>query len=137
MYSFSQIKHIAKWACINVWKNIFKKKTKPQIVSLLKFYSNSFVMSAMKTSFCLKTICVFVFGFTPHSRIVHTHGDITITGGGFQIITFIRHSWPLSSEVSWACQPTIIVKVSLPFLRLRSVAVGIRTPNLPPARRTL
>ena len=28
----------------------------------------------------------------------HSYGAVTITGEGFQILTYIRHSWPLSSE---------------------------------------
>ena len=31
----------------------------------------------------------------------------------------------------------LVVELSLPFLRLKSVAAGIRTPNLPRASRTL
>ena len=38
-------------------------KINPQIISLLIFNNNSFVLSAMQTSFCHKTICYFVFGF--------------------------------------------------------------------------
>ena len=38
-------------------------KINPQIISLLKFNNNSFVLSAMQTSFCHKTICYFVLGF--------------------------------------------------------------------------
>ena len=44
-------------------------KIKPQIISLLKFYSNSFVKSAMKTSFCHKTICLF---WVPLENCTHT-----------------------------------------------------------------
>ena len=73
-------------------------KINPQIISLLKFNNNSFVLSAMQTSFCHKTICYFVLGFfLSHGD---THGNITITGEGLQNVTYTRHSWPLSSEVS-------------------------------------
>ena len=103
-----------------------------------------------------------LFGvFSYHSRIFHSYGDVTIAGEGLQIWTYARHSWPLSSEGSLACHTCcgtghlIIMVISkdpwhshlLPsvwqwschymFLRLRSVAAGIRTPNLPLARRTL
>ena len=49
-------------------------------------------------------ICLFLFvwDFSPHSRIVHSYGDVTIAGEGLQILTFARHSWPLSSEGSLA-----------------------------------
>ena len=30
----------------------------------------------------------------------YSYGDVTITGEGLQILTFARHSWPLSSEGS-------------------------------------
>ena len=59
---------------------------------------------------------LFVRGFTSHSRIFHSHGDVTITSEGLQILTYARHSGPLSREGSLAChtyfdtgQPFIIV----------------------------
>ena len=78
-----------------------------------------------------------------NSRIFHSYGDVTITGEG--------HSWPLSSEgsIAWHtycdtrrssprtrdtltfCQAFGSGAVTTWFLRLRSVAIGIRTPNLP------
>ena len=30
-------------------------------------------------------ICLFVWGFSPHSRIFHSFGDVTITGEGLHI----------------------------------------------------
>ena len=49
-------------------------------------------------------ICFFVFGaFWSHSRICHSYGDVTIAGEGLQILTYARHSWPVSSEGSLAC----------------------------------
>ena len=39
-----------------------------------------------------------------HSRILHSYGDVTINGEGPKILTYIRHSWSLSSEFSLACQ---------------------------------
>ena len=35
--------------------------------------------------------------------IFHSYGDVTITDEGLQILTYTRHSWPMSSEGSWAC----------------------------------
>ena len=32
------------------------------------------------------------------TREFFTHGNVTITGEGLQILTYARHSWPLSSE---------------------------------------
>ena len=48
-------------------------------------------------------VCLFVWGFSSHSRIFHSFEDVTIAGEGLQILTYARHSWPLSSEGSWAC----------------------------------
>ena len=62
-------------------------------------------------------IFCFVWCFAYHSRIFHSYGDVTITGERLQILTYARHSWPLSSECFLAC--------------------GIRTLNLPLAMRTL
>ena len=31
--------------------------------------------------------------FTSHSKNCHSHGDVTITGEGLQILTYTRHSW--------------------------------------------
>ena len=95
--------------------------------------------------------CLFK-GLSSHSRIFHSHGDVTITGEGLHILTYARHSWSLSSEGSIACHtycgtghPFLMVILEdlwrshlLPsvkqwschnmFLRLR---IRIRTPYLP------
>ena len=34
----------------------------------------------------LQILCKLVCGFTSHSRIVHSYGDVTITGEGLQIL---------------------------------------------------
>ena len=108
--------------------------------------------------------CLFVWGFSSHSRIFHSYGDVTIAGEGLNM-TYARHSWPLSSEGSLACHtywntehPFTMVIAEDPwpwrwhshllpsvwqwschylFLRFTSVEAGIRTPNLLLARRTL
>ena len=93
----------------------------------------------------------------------NSYGDVTITctGEGLQILTSTWHSLPLSSEGSSACHtycdmghPFIMVNYENPwhsllllsvwqwschylFLRLWSVAAGIRTPNLPHVGLTL
>ena len=79
-------------------------------------------------------ICLFVWGFSSHSRIFHSYGDFTITGEGLQILTCARHSWPLSSEGYLACNTC---HYSCHYLFLRTVAAGIRTLNLPLVRRML
>ena len=105
-------------------------------------------------------ICLFVWVFSSHSRIFHSYAEVTIAGGGLQIFSYARHSWPLISEGSLACNtycdtghPLIMVISEDPwhshllpsvwqwschylFLRLRSVAAGIGTPNLPFAKQT-
>ena len=46
-------------------------------------------------------VCLFVcLGFSSHSRIFHSYGDVTFAGEGLQTLTYARHSWPLSSEGS-------------------------------------
>ena len=35
----------------------------------------------------------------------HSYGDVAITSEGLQILTYARHSWPLSSKGSLACTP--------------------------------
>ena len=104
--------------------------------------------------------CLLVWGFSSHSKFFHSYGDVTMTGEGLQIFTYGRQIWPMSSVCSLACHthsdmghPFIMIISEDPwhshqlpsvwqwnchylFLRLRSVADGIRTPNLPHARRT-
>ena len=46
---------------------------------------------------------LIVWGFSSHLRIFHSYGDVTIAIEGLQIFTYVRHSWPLSSEDSLAC----------------------------------
>ena len=43
-------------------------------------------------------VCLFMVYRT--TREFFTHGNVTITGEGLQILTYARHSWPLSSEGS-------------------------------------
>ena len=45
---------------------------------------------------------LFVLGFSSLSKIFHSYGDVIIAGEGLQILTYARHSWPLSSEGSLA-----------------------------------
>ena len=52
----------------------------------------------------------FLSAFDGHIRFLSSpsmklisYGDVTITGDGLQILTYVRHSWPLSSEGSLAC----------------------------------
>ena len=112
----------------------------------------------------LDFVCLFVcLGFfVPHENNFHSYGDVILTDEGMQILTYTRQIWPLSSEGSLAfhtycdtVHPFIMVirpvnplhsnllpsvlqwSCNYLYLRLRSVAVGIRTPNLPLAGPTL
>ena len=40
---------------------------------------------------------------TSNSKIFHSYEDVTITGEWRHILTYARHSWPLSSDGSLAC----------------------------------
>ena len=95
---------------------------------------------------------VVCWSFLSHSRSFHSYGDVNIAGERLQMLTYARHSWPLSNEVSSACHiycdtgyPFIMVISEdswhsnlLPsvwqwschylFLRIGSVATGNRTP---------
>ena len=55
-----------------------------------------------KISHCVETLIV-CSGFSSHSRIFHSFGNVTIACGRMQILTYPQHSWPLSSEDSLAC----------------------------------
>ena len=45
----------------------------------------------------IKFVCL---EFSSHSRIFHSFRDVTIAGEGLQILTYARHSWPLSTKDS-------------------------------------
>ena len=99
---------------------------------------------------------MYVWGFfggslSSHSRVFHSYGYVTTVGEGLQISTYARNLWQLSSEGSLTCHthcdtglPFIMVISKDPwnshllpsvwqrschylFLRLRSVATGVRT----------
>ena len=116
---------------------------------------------ALRTVNILLFVCLFIRSCSSHSRIFPSFGDVTIPDEGLQILTYARHFWPSSSGGSLACHtyrdtehPFIMVisedtlHSHLPpsvwqwicrfmFLRLMSVAIGIRTPNPPLAGWTL
>ena len=101
---------------------------------------------------------LFVWSFSCHPLIVHSFGDVTISGEGLQSLTYTRHSCPLRSEGSLACHTycatahqfywlsprtvtlrhiagRLAVELPLPVFILRSVAAGIRTSYLPLGRK--
>ena len=50
----------------------------------------------------VKHMFIIVWALSSHSRIFHAYGDVTITGEGLLILTYARHSWPLSRDGSLA-----------------------------------
>ena len=50
-----------------------------------------------------RTVVSFCLEFLSHSNIFHFFGDVTIFGEGLQNLTYVRHSWPFSSDDSLAC----------------------------------
>ena len=110
------------------------------------------------TQACRMLFLGFLFwGLSSHSRHMET-SPLPVKGCTFWPKNYARHSWPLSCEGSLACQthwdtghPFVMVISEDPwhsdlmpsvwqwschylFLRHRSVATGIRIPNLPHAR---
>ena len=64
------------------------------------FYIHKFWSTQVR----LKMVCLFVWGFSSHSRIFHSYEDVTIAGKGLQFSSSCaRHSWPLCSESSLPC----------------------------------
>ena len=64
-------------------------------------------------------MCLFVWGITSLLNIFHSYGDATITGEELQFLTYIRHSWPLSSDVSLACHAYCDTDIRFFYGRLR------------------
>ena len=62
------------------------------------------ILSAQKSkySFC-SCVYLLVKGLTSHSRLFHSYEDATISVAGLQILTYTRHSWPLSIEGPLVC----------------------------------
>ena len=85
-------------------------------------YKPDFKIEALTTKCAFIYIILFfggfVWGFTSHSRIFHSYGDVTITGEGLQSLKYVRHPWSLYSEVSLACHT--YCDTSQPFLMVSS-----------------
>ena len=113
----------------------------------LSFSTCNIIMLTCNT-ICLEFI-VFVWSL---SRIFHSYGAVTIAGEGLRILTYARHSWPLSMEGSITCH--IHCDKGLQFILVthtccRSFGSGAVTtcfyvcrdrglnPDLPDARGTL
>ena len=63
-------------------------------------------------------VLMFVSSFSSELRIFHSFGDVTIAGERLQILTYARHSWPLSSEGSLTCH--IYYDTGHPFMMVIS-----------------
>ena len=79
-----------------IWSFLYKSRKNVFQVTYLP-YSLENVLETFRFLF----VCL---NLSSHSRLFHSYGDVTITGEGLQILTFARHSWPLSSEGSLACK---------------------------------
>ena len=109
-------------------KFILRKKETSEMFTVISVY-NGFIVGFL-------FVCLFVWCLLSHSRIFHSYGDVTIIGEGLQILTHAWHSpkidpWHshlLPSASQWSCHYL--------FLRLWSVAAGIRIPKLPLAGPT-
>ena len=90
----------------------------PHLESILLIFTNHCIDTIWdKTSNenHLATVCLFVFShfFTPLENFFYLYVEVTTTGEGLKIMTFTRHSWPLSSEGSLSCHT--YCDTALPF----------------------
>ena len=73
-----------------------------------------------------KDVCLFVYlfvwGFPSHSRIFQSFVDVPLAGEELQILTYARHSWPLSKEGSLTCHIYCDLGLSQPGIEPRSPA---------------
>ena len=98
-------------------------------------------------------VSLLVCGLSFHSRILHSFGDVIISGEGLKILAYARNSWSLSSEGALTCHTycdtghrfkMVISEDTWQSHLLPSFwqcscryLFLIRTPNTPLARRTL
>ena len=67
--------------------------------AIYKIFKNLKIIITTKRE--LGCVCLLVFVY--YHTTFHSYGDITITDERLQILTYARHSWPLSIEGSLAC----------------------------------
>ena len=48
-------------------------------------------------------VCLFVWGLSSNSRILHSYGDVTIIGERLQIVSYTLQAYQLSSDGTLAC----------------------------------
>ena len=123
-------------------------------VSRLAEYDYVVIIREKKLSLKVNNILVCLFGgFSSHSQVFHSYGDLIITVEGLQMFSYTRHSWQLSSKCYLRATASVtrdFLKTSdthtgyrayssgdvfYLFYRLRSFTAGIRTTNLENARR--
>ena len=64
-------------------------------------FSSSSSSKECQPTWLKASLGLLVWGLSAHSRIVHSYGDVTITGE-WLLLNYAQHSWPLSSEGSLA-----------------------------------
>ena len=83
-----------------------------------KFLKSIFFCSPLSWSSMSNSLIdwLIVWGFTSQSKMIHSDGDVTITGEGLQSLSYTLHSWLLICEGSLEChtycdtgQPFIMV----------------------------
>ena len=90
-------------------------------------------------------VCLSIWSFSSPLRIFHSYGAVTIASESLQILTYARHSWPLSSEGSLTyhtcCNmglPFIMVISEDPYTRCRAFGttyfydLGLLRPGIKP-----
>ena len=74
-------------------------------------WSSQFV-KAKKEEWIIPLRCrLFLWAVSSFSIISYSYGDVTITGEGLELLTYARHSWPLSSGGSLACNTYCVYNV--------------------------
>ena len=104
----TQKKQTKTMACIQRY-NLVRKT--------IEITSYSCIFNIFQTIKAISFVCLWFF--IPE-RIFHSYGDVTITGEGLQILTYARHSWPLSSDGSLACHTYCEGRGGHPFIMVIS-----------------
>ena len=108
------------WKCSNLFDEVYMDRTEEmKTTGKLRVKICKILRLSSKSLF----VCLFVWSSTSHSRIFHPYGDVIIIGEGLQILTYTRHSWPLSSEDSLACHTFSHFRETVPLCAFVSWAV--------------
>ena len=107
MFNRSEADHDYQYQVIGCNKSLPYVCEETQSGLFFQYFIKSLSLS-LSLSLCVSVwfACLFVWGFTSHSRFFHIYGDVTITGEGLQMLTYARHLWPLSSEGSLNTKPS-------------------------------